>query len=113
MVELDEPEEVVEPAPRPKRARVMVEPTQHLGSSYSNDIWAPKIMLGSDPLLVHHTVLDTSNVKLSAKVAHSLIGAACLLGGIQAWEAMFSGQIFRHISRGLVLVSLFKSKFHY
>uniref|UniRef100_A0A2N9H5F3 Uncharacterized protein n=1 Tax=Fagus sylvatica TaxID=28930 RepID=A0A2N9H5F3_FAGSY len=105
VVELDEPEKVAEPAPRPKRARVMVEPTQHLGSLSSDDIWAPKIMLGPDPLSVHHTVLDTSDVKLSAKVAHALIGAVCLPGGIQAWEAMFSGQIFRHISRGLVLAA--------
>jgi hypothetical protein len=90
-----------------------VEPTQHPGLSSSDDIWAPKMILGPNPLSIHHTVLDTSDVELLAKVAHALIGAACLPGGIQALEATFSGQIFCHISQGLVLVSLFKSKFHY
>uniref|UniRef100_A0A2N9I4D4 Uncharacterized protein n=1 Tax=Fagus sylvatica TaxID=28930 RepID=A0A2N9I4D4_FAGSY len=52
---------------------------------------------------VHHTVLDTSDVELFAKVAHSLSQVACLPGDIRAWDAMFSGQIFFLISRGLMM----------
>ncbi len=113
IVEVDETKQVEEPAPRPKRARVTVELTHILSSSSSDDIWALKMMVGPDPLFVHHTVLDTSNVELFAKVAHALTGATCLPRDLQAWDEMSSGRIFRHISQGLVMVSPFKFKFHY
>ena len=38
IVEIDETEQAEEPAPRPKRARVVTEPTQHLGPSSSDKI---------------------------------------------------------------------------
>ena len=52
------------------------------------------MMLGLDTISVHHTVLDTSDVELSAKVAHALSWATCLPGDIRAWDTMFSGHIF-------------------
>jgi hypothetical protein len=67
------------------------EPTQHPVSSSSDDIWSLEIMLGLDPISVHHSVLDTLNIELSEKVAHALSRATCLPGDIQAWDAMFSG----------------------
>ena len=63
------------------------------------------MMVGPDPLSVHHSVLDTSDIVLSAKVAHALTGAACLPGDIRAWDEMYFGQIFYHISQGLIIVS--------
>ena len=112
-MEVDETKQVEEPAPRPKRARVTVELTHILSSSSSDDIWALEMMVGPNPLFVHHTVLDTSNVELSAKVAHPLTGATCLPRDLQAWDEMSLGRIFQHISQGLVMVSPFKFKFHY
>ncbi len=109
IVEIDEPEVEADPAPRAKRARTVGEPSQRLGSSSLNDIWDPEMMVGQDPISIHHTMLDSSNVELSAKVAHALSGVACLPGDIRAWETMFSGQIFRHISRGLMMVSSLSS----
>ncbi len=105
VVEIDEPEVVVEPSPRAKRARTEGEPSHLPGPLSSDDIWAPELMVGRNPVSVHHIVLDTSDVEHSAKVAHALTGAACLPGDIQAWDEMFSGKIFRHISRGLLMVS--------
>uniref|UniRef100_A0A2N9GKP0 Uncharacterized protein n=1 Tax=Fagus sylvatica TaxID=28930 RepID=A0A2N9GKP0_FAGSY len=105
VVEIDEPEEVEEPAPRAKRAQTEGEPSQLPGPSSSDDVWAPELMVGLNPISTHDTVLDTSNVEHSAKVAHALTGAACLPGDIQAWDEMFLGQIFRHISRGLVMLN--------
>uniref|UniRef100_A0A2N9FJJ5 Uncharacterized protein n=1 Tax=Fagus sylvatica TaxID=28930 RepID=A0A2N9FJJ5_FAGSY len=88
--EIDEPEEVVDPTPRIKRARVMGELTQHPEFSSSDDIWSPELMVGLDPISVHHTILNISDVELSTKVAHSLSWAACLPKDIRAWDAMFS-----------------------
>ncbi len=105
VVELDAAEEVADPALRPKRPKVVVETTQHPGPSSSKNIWAPEMMLGKDLISVHHFVLNTSDVELSAKVAHALTGATCLPKDIQAWDKMYSGQIHRHISWGLVMVS--------
>jgi hypothetical protein len=105
VVEIDEAEIVADPSPRAKRARTEGQPLDLPGLSSSDDIWAPELMVGEKPLSVHDSVLDTSKVEHSAKVAHALTAAACLPGDIQAWDDMYSGQIFHHISRGLVLVS--------
>ena len=82
VVEIDEPEVVVEPAARVKRPRTEGEPSHHPGLSSSDDIWDPELMVRLDLVSVHHTVLDTSDVELSAKVAHALAGAAYLPGDI-------------------------------
>uniref|UniRef100_A0A2N9EGX8 Uncharacterized protein n=1 Tax=Fagus sylvatica TaxID=28930 RepID=A0A2N9EGX8_FAGSY len=105
IVEVDETKQVEEPAPRPKIARVTVELTHIPSSSSSDDIWVLEMMVGPDPLFVHRTVLDTSNVELFAKVAHALTKATCLPRDLQAWDEMSSGRIFRHISQGLVMAA--------
>jgi hypothetical protein len=106
VVEIDKPKVVAEPPPRAKRAQTEAE-TSHLpGPSSSDYVWAPKLMVGLKPVTAQDTVLDTSNVEHFAKVAHALTVAACLPGDIQAWDEMSSDRIFRHISSGLVMVSL-------
>ena len=105
VVEIDEPEVVAEPTPRAKRARTEGEPSHLPGLSSSDDVWAPELMVGLNPVSIHDIVLDTLNVEHSAKVAYALTGAACLPGDVQAWDEMYSGQIFHHISRELVMVS--------
>jgi hypothetical protein len=57
------------------------------------------MMVGLDPISIHHTVLDTSNVELSAKVAHALSGVACLPGDIRAWDDVLGPNIPPHLPR--------------
>ena len=82
VIEIDEPKVVVESAARAKRPRTKGEPSHHPGLSSSDDIWDPELMVRLDLVSVHHTVLDTSDVELSAKVAHALARAAYLPGDI-------------------------------
>uniref|UniRef100_A0A2N9HAE8 Uncharacterized protein n=1 Tax=Fagus sylvatica TaxID=28930 RepID=A0A2N9HAE8_FAGSY len=105
IVELDETEQVEEPARKPKRARVVIELTQIPSSSSSSNIWAPELMVGPDPLTVNHTVFDTSNVEMSARVAQALTRSTCLPTDLQAWEDLSSSQMFQHISRCLVMAA--------
>ena len=64
VVELDVLEEVADSAPRSKRARVVAESSKRPEPLSSDDIWALEIMLGLDPISVHHTMLDTLDVEL-------------------------------------------------
>lgn len=80
IVEIHKPEVVAEPPPKAKRAMVEGETSTLLGLSSSDEVWAPEMTVGHRPLTVQDTVLDTSNVKHSAKVVHALTATACLLG---------------------------------
>ena len=106
-MEIDKPEVVAEPPPRAKRARTEAEAeaSELLGPSSLDDVWAPKLMVGMKPITAQDTVLDTSNVEHSAKVAHALGAATCLPGDIQVWDEMSSSRMFRHIPCGLIMVS--------
>jgi hypothetical protein len=94
-------------APRPKRARIVVEQTEVPGPSSQGEPWVPEIMVQGQPVTTDHTVFETTNIEFSARVAHALTRATCLPGDYGVWEEMFSGRLFRHISHGLVIVSFF------
>ncbi len=66
----------------------------------------PDLMYKTDPISVRDTILDNSEIEISAKVAHGLSRASCLPEDMKVWDLMHSGQIFRHLSRGLMLVSV-------
>jgi hypothetical protein len=48
--------------------------------------------------------LDDSNAEVSAQVAHGLAFAACLPEDMKQWAGTQSGPVFRHITRGLMMV---------
>jgi hypothetical protein len=84
------------------------------GTSSSFEAWVPNLLFGDGPISVHDTVLDESETDLLAHVAHGLARAACLLGDMNQWDSMNSGQIFRHITRGMMMVNVsFPSTYFY
>jgi hypothetical protein len=103
--------QVEERALRPKRARVSTEQTELPGPSSLDEIWASEITVAGVPVTTNHTVLNTSYVEFSARVAQALTRATCLPGDYQVWEDMSSAWMFRHISRGLVMVCSFNQRF--
>ncbi len=106
VVELDEPRVVTKQPPRVKRARTEVEASELSGPSSVEEIWAPKLRAGKRPITTQDSVLGTSNVEHSVRVAHGLGVAMCLPGDIRTWDEMSSGKAFRHIAHGLFMVSL-------
>ena len=99
----DEPSELE--VRRPKRARKAAEQTEAPGPSSQGKAWVPKITIHGQPVTTEHTVFETTDIDFSARVAHALTRATCLPGDYGVWEQMPSGSLFRHISRGLVIVS--------
>jgi hypothetical protein len=78
IVELDELGIVTEQPPREKRAKTEVKAFKLPGPSSSKKVWAPKLRVRKRPITAQDSVLGTSNVQHSARVAHGL-GAAIYL----------------------------------
>ena len=104
--EIDESDHGEDLAPSTKKGRTEGLSMPAEGTSSSFEAWVPSLLFGDGPIFVHDTVLDESKTELSAHVAHGLARAACLPGDMNQWDNMNSGQIFRHITRGMMMVSV-------
>jgi hypothetical protein len=102
--EIDESDHGEDLAPPSKRGRTEGPSMPAEGTSSGFEAWVPNLLFGDGPISVHDTVLDESETELSAHVAHGLARAACLPGDMNQWDSMNSGQIFRHITRGMMMV---------
>ncbi len=103
--EIDESDHGEDLAPPRKKGRSEVPPMPAEGASASFEAWVPNLLFGDGPISVHDTVLDETKTELSAHVAHGLARAACLPGDMNQWDSMNSGQIFRHVTRGMMMVT--------
>uniref|UniRef100_A0A2N9II57 Uncharacterized protein n=1 Tax=Fagus sylvatica TaxID=28930 RepID=A0A2N9II57_FAGSY len=61
------------------------------------EAWVPDLMYGDGPISAKDTLLDNSEIEISAKEAHE--------ADMKMWDSMHSGQIFRHLFRGLMLAA--------
>jgi hypothetical protein len=103
--EIDESDHGEDLAPPKKKGRSEGPSMPAEGTSSSFEAWVPNLLFGDGPISVHDTVLDETETELSAHVAHGLARAACLPGDMNQWDNMNSGQIFRHITRGVMMVN--------
>uniref|UniRef100_A0A2N9EDV9 Uncharacterized protein n=1 Tax=Fagus sylvatica TaxID=28930 RepID=A0A2N9EDV9_FAGSY len=101
--EIDESDHGEDLAPQRKKGRSEVPPMPAEGTSASFEAWVPNLLFGDGPISVHDTVLVETETELSAHVAHGLARAACLPGDMNQWDSMNSGQIFRHVTRGMMM----------
>jgi hypothetical protein len=104
--EIDESDHGEDLAPPRKRGRSEGPSMPAKGTSSGFEAWVPNLLFGDGPISVHDTVLDKTETELSAHVAHGLARAACLPGDMNQWDSMNSGQIFRHITRGMMMVNV-------
>jgi hypothetical protein len=90
-----------------KRARVESFSVPAEGESSNFEAWVPDLVFGLGPISVRDTVLDNFEIEISTKVAHGLSRVTCLPEDMKLWDTMDSRQIFRHISRGMMMVIVF------
>ena len=103
--DLDDSDHREKLTPRKKRRRTE-EPSIAVEGSSSNFVaWEPESLFGPGPISVRDTVLDESETELSAQVAHGLAREACLPEDMKLWDNMSTGRIFRHVTRGIMMVS--------
>jgi hypothetical protein len=104
--EIDESDHGEDLAPLRKRGRSEGPSMPAEGTSSSFEAWVPNLLFGNGPISVHDTILDELETDLSVHVAHGLARAAYLPGDMNQWDSMNSRQIFRHITRGMMMVNV-------
>uniref|UniRef100_A0A2N9H9D4 Uncharacterized protein n=1 Tax=Fagus sylvatica TaxID=28930 RepID=A0A2N9H9D4_FAGSY len=103
--EIEESDHGEDLAPPTKKGRTEGPSMPAEGTSSSFEAWVPRLLFGDGPISIHDTVLDESETELSTHVAHGLARAACLPGDMNQWDNMNSGQIFRHVTKGMMMAT--------
>uniref|UniRef100_A0A2N9GWY4 Uncharacterized protein n=1 Tax=Fagus sylvatica TaxID=28930 RepID=A0A2N9GWY4_FAGSY len=102
---IDESDHGEDLAPPTKKGRTEGPSMPAEETSSSFEAWVPRLLFGDGPISIHDTVLDETETELSAHVAHGLARATCLPGDMNQWDSMNSGQIFRHVTRGMMMAT--------
>ena len=104
---IDESDHREELAPRKKRGRTEVPSIPAKESSSNFVTWEPELLFGPGPISIQDIVLDESKTEPSAQVAHGLARVAYLPEDMKLWDSMSSGWVFCHVTRGIMMVSIY------
>jgi hypothetical protein len=102
---LEDSEQEEELQPRKKRGRTEPPTIPVEGPSSHALAWDPALLFGQHPISVRDSIMDNSDIDVSAQVARGLAFAACLPEDMKKWAGTQPGPAFRQITRNLMMVS--------
>jgi hypothetical protein len=102
---LEDSEQEEELQPRKKRGRTEPPTIPVEGPSSHALAWDPALLFGQHPISVRDSIMDNSDIDVSAQVARGLAFAACLPKDMKKWAGTQPGPAFCQITRNLMMVS--------
>uniref|UniRef100_A0A2N9IYU3 Uncharacterized protein n=1 Tax=Fagus sylvatica TaxID=28930 RepID=A0A2N9IYU3_FAGSY len=102
---LDDSEQEEELQPRKKRGRTEPSTIPVEGPSSHVVAWDPALLFGQHLISIRDSIMDNSNVDVSAQVARGLAFAACLPEDMKQWAGTQPGPAFRQITRDLMMAT--------
>ena len=102
---LEDSEQEEELQPRKKRGRTEPPTIPVEGPSSYALAWDPALLFGQHLISVRDSIMDNSDIDVSAQVARGLAFAACLPEDMKKWAGTQPGPAFRQITRNLMMVS--------
>uniref|UniRef100_A0A2N9GAE7 Uncharacterized protein n=1 Tax=Fagus sylvatica TaxID=28930 RepID=A0A2N9GAE7_FAGSY len=111
ILEDSEQEEELQPSKKRGRIEPPIIPVE--GPSSYALAWDPALLFGQHPISVRDSIMDNSNIDVSAQVARGLAFAACLPEDMKQWAGTQPGPAFCQITRDLMMgVMSMEAKFY-